>query len=539
MGFDMSWFENAVIYQIYPRSFQDSNKDGVGDLGGIISRLDYISSLGVDAIWLSPIYKSPMRDFGYDVQDYRSIDPVFGTMDDFKQLVSKAHKLGIKVMLDMVLNHTSDLHNWFQRSELREGEYTDFYIWKDSIPNNWKACFGGSAWTYDEKRGQYYLHSFLPQQPDLNWHDESCRKAIFDEVRFYLEMGVDGFRLDVINSIGKDPQFRSNPFMFGETPRPYDMQNHIYDRNTEYTHKYVRELRSVLDSFDDRAMVGEIQVQGKGQMEQSASYMGKDNDELQLCFEFSLMKLRLNAKNLADVAKRWYELCSLSKGRTPCWVLSNHDNPRAISRVHNDERIARLLAIYLIIQRGASVIYYGEEIGMHSKDFPRKEIQDPVGKRYWPLNKGRDGERRPMQWDCSENMGFSIAEPWLEPDYSGNWRLRTVSSQQKDPASMYALYRSLIELKKSRTEISESDAVFSDMDRSGVLAYRFLKDGKCTAVILNMSRRTRTVRISDVAPSVSGLKVKVMSMNSFDKRIQIGPEGDIGLAPHLGVVLTN
>ena len=537
----MSWFENAVIYQIYPRSFQDSNGDGVGDLPGIISRLDYLSGLGIDAIWLSPIYKSPMKDFGYDVQDYRSIDPVFGTMDDFKKLVSEAHKLGIRVMMDMALNHSSNIHKWFQSSELKEGKYTDFYIWKDSIQNNWKACFGGSAWSFDEKRGQYYLHSFLPEQPDLNWHDESCRKAIFDEVRFYLDMGVDGFRLDVINSVGKDPELRSNPFMFGETPRPYDMQNHIHDRNTEYTHKYIKELRSVLDAYDDRAMVGEIQVQGRGQMEQSASYMGEKNDELQLCFEFSLMKMRLNANNLRKVAEKWYGLCSLEKGRTPCWVLSNHDNPRAITRAGNDENIARMLAIFLIIQRGASVLYYGEELGLHSKDFPKKEIQDPVGKRYWPLNKGRDGERRPMQWDHSENMGFSSATPWLEPDYSKNWRLRTVFSQEKDYCSMLYLYRSLIALKKERSEIAQCDATFSKNVPPGVLAYSFNKEGKCTVVILNMSKKFRTVKINDIIDSFSGdLRIAIKSCNRVMPFIQRKPSGaEIELCPHFGVVLTN
>ena len=536
----MSWFENAVIYQIYPRSFQDSNGDGIGDLVGIMSRLDYLSDLGVDAIWLSPIFKSPMKDFGYDVQDYREIDPVFGSMEDFRQLVSKAHKLGIRVMLDMVLNHSSNLHKWFKQSELKEGKYTDFYIWKDSIPNNWKACFGGSAWTFDEKRGQYYLHSFLPEQPDLNWHNEECRNAIFDEVRFYLDMGVDGFRLDVINSVGKDPELRSNPFMFGETPRPYDMQNHIYDRNTEYTHKYIRQLRQVLDSYDNRAMVGEIQVQGKGQMEQSASYMGKDNDELQLCFEFSLMKQHLNARNLKAVAEKWYDLCSMKKGRTPCWVLSNHDNPRAITRASNNQEIARLLAMYLIIQRGASVIYYGEEIAMQSKDFPRKEIQDPVGKRYWPLNKGRDGERRPMQWDVSENMGFSTSKPWLEPDYSKGWESRTVQSQMNEKGSIYNLYKALIDLKKRRTEISKSDAVFSDAMPSGVLAYSFSHDKQCTIVAMNMSQRSRTIRMNDILNHASKMDIALKS--TYDSDIVIQKEGDgdeMVLPPHSGVVLTN
>ena len=328
--------------------------------------------------------------------------------------------------------------------------------------------------------------------------------------------------------------------MFGETPRPYDMQNHIYDRNTEYTHMYVKELRKVLDSYPERAMVGEIQVQGRGQMEQSASYMGENNDELQMCFEFSLMKQRLNAKNMRAVARRWYELCSLEKGRVPCWVLSNHDNPRAITRAGGDENYARLLAMYLILQRGAGVVYYGEEIGMQSKDFPRKEIQDPVGKRYWPVEKGRDGERRPMQWDCSENMGFSKAKPWLEPNYSKDWRHCTVENQEADISSLLNLYRALIRLKKERPEIAGSDAVFTEKVPSGILAWSFEKDGKKTAVILNMSGKTRTVRLDDIQGYAQGMKIRLFSNARVNSFIRRSAEGDSIMLPmHYGVVLTN
>ena len=532
----MGWYENAVIYQIYPRSFRDSNGDGVGDLRGITESLPYIKSLGVDGIWLSPIYKSPMKDFGYDVEDYREIDPVFGSMEDFDDLVSKAHELGLKVMMDMVLNHSSDMHKWFQLSKLRDSKYSSFYIWNDTVPNNWKACFGGSAWTYDPARGQYYLHSFLKEQPDLNWHDEECRQAIFGEVRYYLDKGVDGFRLDVINAVGKDPLLRSNPFMFGETPRPYDMQNHLYDRNTEYTHEYIRQLRKVIDSYDDRALLGEIMIQGKGQMEQSASYTGRDNDELQLCFEFSLCKQRLNARNIGNVARKWYGLCALDKGKTPCWVLSNHDVPRAITRAGNDDNTARMLAMWLLIERGVSVVYFGEEIGMQSRDLPRSQMKDPLGLRYWPLFKGRDAERRPMQWDCSENMGFSTARPWLEPNYTGDWKQRTVENQEKDPGSMLALYRNIIRLRKERTEIGRTDAVFCDDVPDGVLSYRFVKDGRCTAVVLNMSGRECRTSMEKTAPGIGGLKVALTSRNDVAVTVR---EDCLLIPPYSGVILTN
>jgi alpha-glucosidase len=324
--------------------------------------------------------------------------------------------------------------------------------------------------------------------------------------------------------------------MFGETPRPYDMQNHIYDRNTGYTHEYIRQLRKVIEEYDDRALLGEIMIQGKGQMEQSASYTGKDNDELQLCFEFSMVKQRINARNLRAVAGKWYELCSLSKGKTPCWVLSNHDVPRAITRAGNNEETARMLAVYLLIQRGSSVIYFGEELGMQSKSFPRKELQDPLGIQYWPFFKGRDAERRPMQWDFSENMGFSTAKPWLEPNYTRDWRHLTVQGQESDSDSMLSLYRNLIKLRKQRSEISQSDAVFCDAVPSGVLSYRFVNAGRCTAVVLNMSRRQHEIRVSDVAPGADGLKVALSTHSRVKAYVK---DGIMTLPPGLGVVLTN
>ncbi|MCQ2412761.1 MAG: alpha-amylase family glycosyl hydrolase [Sphaerochaetaceae bacterium] len=539
----MAWYENAVIYQIYPRSYMDSNGDGIGDLNGIISKLPYIKSLGVDAIWLSPIYQSPMKDFGYDISDYRAIDPIFGNIDDLKTLVSHAHELGLKIMMDMVLNHTSDKHKWFVQSELRDSKYSDFYIWSDTIPNNWVACFGGKAWTYSPIRKQYYLHSYLKEQPDLNWHNAECRKAIFDEVRFYLDMGIDGFRLDVINLVGKDPQLRNNPWMFGSTPRPYDMQNHVYDRNTEFTHQYIRELRSVIEEYDDRALLGEIQVQGKGQMEMAASYLGKNNDELQLSFEFSLCNQKLIAQNIRNVTSHWYDLCSKDKGRTPCWVLSNHDVPRAITRAHNSVFMARLLTMWLLLQRGSSVVYMGEEIGMLSPPVPKAQIQDPVGKRYWPFHKGRDGERRPMQWDSSENMGFSSAKPWLEPDFSDGWQIRTVREQETDSDSLLQLFRAVIKLRKERNEITSTDAKVCANTPNDVLAYSFEKEGKITLVVLNMSQKEYALELCDLVHECEGLSLALSShVIDYETKLDMAMnlvKGKIKLPKGLGVVLTN
>lgn len=540
----MAWYENAIIYQIYPRSFMDSNGDGIGDIKGIISKLPYIRSLGVDAIWLSPIYKSPMKDFGYDISDYRSMDPIFGDMEDLETLISETHKAGLKIMMDMVLNHTSDKHEWFTKSEQRVGEYSDYYIWSDSIPNNWKACFGGPAWTYSPTRKQYYLHSFLKEQPDLNWHNESCRKAIFDTVRFYLDKGIDGFRLDVINLIGKDPNLRNNPWMLGSTPRPYDMQNHLYDRNTSFTHEYIRQLRAVLEEYDDRALLGEIQVQGRGQMEMAASYLGKNCDELNLSFEFSLVNQKLIASNINAVTAKWYDLCSLKEGRTPCWVLSNHDAPRAITRAHNSEETARLLLIWLLLQRGSSVVYMGEEIGMLSPPVPRSKIQDPVGKKYWPFHKGRDGERRPMQWDDRENMGFSTAKPWLDLDYSTGWENRTVRVQETLSDGLLGLFRKLTALRKERTEIASTDAKVVTTKNRNIVCYLFCnEEGRKTVVILNMSKEQAEVDLATIQEGYKDLEIALLSRQLGEKesheikaQIQMGK---IKLPRGLGVVLTN
>lgn len=529
----MAWFDNAIIYQIYPRSFMDTNSDGVGDIRGVIEKLDYIKSLGVDAIWLSPIFESPMKDFGYDISDYKSIDPVFGSMEDLKTLVRLSHEKGLRVMLDMVLNHSSDQHEWFKQSCEGKSPYSDFYIWKDKVPNNWLALFGGKAWTYNETRGHYYLHSFLSEQPDLNWHNEECRKAIFDQISFYLEMGIDGFRFDVINLIGKDPQFRNNPYHIGSTPRPYDMQNHIYDRNTEYTHKYIRLMRDHIKTYGDKALLGEIQIQGHGQMEKAASYLGKNEKELDLCFDFSLVNQALNAKNIANVTKRWYELCSKKDGNVPCWVLSNHDFPRAITRAHNNAFMARLLLMWLLLQRGASVLYMGEEVGMHSPLLPKKEIQDPVGKRYWPFHKGRDAERRPMAWDSSTYNGFSTVEPWLSCDRTSSWQERTVRAQETDKDSLLNLTRRLCYFKKSRKEIAASDAIVLPVSSKDVLSYYFEEGGKRTLVVLNMGAKRREVEVPSSV--LSGLTV---ALTSFESEVEV-KEDKIKLLPYLGVVLTN
>ncbi len=486
-----TWWKEGVVYQIYPRSFQDSNGDGVGDIPGIISRLDYLQWLGVSALWLSPIYPSPMHDFGYDVSDYRNVDPVFGSLADMDELIAKAHDRGIKVILDMVLNHSSNEHAWFKESASgKDNPKSDFYIWKDKVPgnrkglpNNWYACFGGRAWTFEPRRGQYYLHSFLAQQPDLNWRNDEVVEALFNEIRFWLDKGVDGFRLDVINAIIKDEMFRDNPGCIGTTPRPYDMQRHLFDRNRPEAHGKLRRFRKVMNEYDDRMLVGEIMVEAPGEPEKAASYLGDGNNELHLAFDFTLLSTKWSAKEWHRVAKRWYK--AMPADGWPCWVMSNHDMPRAITRFKGSLPKAKLAALFLLTQRGTPFIYYGEEIGMPDIRLPRSKFQDPLGKKYWPFHPGRDPERSPMQWDASTYAGFSEEQPWLPlgPDHA----VRNVEIQKADPVSMLSYYRALLQLRNHDEALRLGSHRFLDTTCEDVMAYVREHNGIQRLVLLNFS----------------------------------------------------
>jgi alpha-glucosidase len=470
---DSKWWKEGVIYQIYPRSFFDADGDGVGDIKGIIAKLDYLKELGVAGVWISPINESPMFDFGYDISDYRRIDPVFGSMEDFDKLIAEAHKRNIGIIMDLVLNHSSHLHPWF-----KDNEYRDFYIWKDpspgaSVPNNWKAVFGGSAWTFDSETGQYYLHSFLPQQPDLNWRNPECRKAIFEEIRFWLDRGVDGFRLDVINLIGKDGSFRNQPFRFGWPPRPYELQKHIYDRNSPETHLYLKELRSLLDEYPGTFSVGEILLDTPVDQPLAASFTGK-GDQLHLIFDFSLTFNTWLASSFASILKGQYDAAGQYGGHA-AFVLSNHDVERAVSRygaARNRDALSRLLGLILLTQSGTPFLYMGEEIGMENGKVPRSRIMDPVGKRYWPFHQGRDGERMPMQWNSSPSAGFSInpeASPWL-PVHS-DYRKVNVEHQESRNDSVLAQYRHLIALRKKCSALCQGTFELADAGDSHILSY--------------------------------------------------------------------
>jgi len=454
------WWQSAVFYQIYPWSFQDSNDDGIGDLRGIQSRLDYLrggttASLEVDAIWLSPIYPSPMRDFGYDVSDYLNVDPRFGTLADFDELLNDAHRLGIRVIMDLVLNHTSDQHEWFRESRaLRHSPKRDWYCWADGKtcgrrPNNWNARFGGSSWTWDPDARQYYLHSFLREQPDLNWQNPSVRAAMWDVVRFWLDRGVDGFRLDAINWLGKDTQWPNNPFRFGL--RGYTRQYHLYDRDQDIAHQIMRELRQIVSAYPDVVLIGEAAADTLGG---PASFYGNGEDELHLVFDFRLMKSPWRANSFRRFLSE--HLSAIPKGGWPTIVFSNHDQPRHIDRYGADgdaQGRARATALLLLTMPGTPFLYYGEELGMRNGSLRYRDLRDPYTKRFWPFRPGRDPARTPMQWNTSLHAGFTTHQPWLpvSPDYS---RIN-VARETGDPHSLWSLYRRLLELRRMSPALSE------------------------------------------------------------------------------------
>ncbi len=484
---DFLWWRDGVIYQIYPRSFADSNGDGIGDLPGITSKLDYLADLGVDALWLSPINPSPDVDFGYDVADYKDIDPKYGSMADFEVLVKEAHQRNIKIVLDMVMNHTSDQHPWFLESRSStDNPRRDWYIWRENPkgkqypPNNWQAIFGGKGWDFDEKTGQWYYHMFCPQQPDLNWRNPAVREEMMDTFRFWCDRGVDGFRLDVFNEYFKDDQFRDNPKKFGI--RPFDQQEHIYDADRPEMDGVVREIRATLDQYPERYTVGETFL---ADSKRAAKYC--EPGKLHASFNFTFLHNHWNPAQFLKSVLDWEG--NLAEGSWPNYVSNNHDNPRSATRYHapeNDERL-KVLAGMLLTLRGTPFLYYGEEIGMRDISVTRTEIQDPVGKRYWPFVMGRDGCRSPMQWSAEENAGFTTGKPWLK--VHPNHVARNVAAQQKDPASLFHFYKALLALRKSTPALQKGLFLPLTHDPRQVLAYLRQTENQTVLVALNFGRR--------------------------------------------------
>ena len=478
---DPDWWRGAVIYQIYPRSYQDSNNDGVGDLSGIIQRLPYIAELGVDAIWISPFFTSPMRDFGYDVSDYRDVDPMFGTLGDFDALVTRAHDLGLRVMIDLVLSHTSDQHPWFKESRANhDNPKSDWYVWADPMPdgappNNWLSIFGGSAWQWDGERMQYYLHNFLKEQPDLNFHNPEVQDALLDVTRFWLERGVDGFRLDTINFYFHDKELRANPPLKVEernadiapSVNPYNWQAHVYDKSRPENLEFLKRFRAVLDEFPDTTSVGEVGDAQHGLAIQAA--YTSDGDKVHMCYGFDFLSgAPLTGTRVADLVKR-YE--AAAGDGWACWAFSNHDVERHVTRWHLDDASIRAYAALLLSLRGTACLYQGEELGLTEAYVAFEDLQDPYGKEFWPKFKGRDGCRTPMPWVSSQpNGGFSDAHPWLPvaAEHVG----RAVDGQAADPGSTLHFYRRMIAFRAGLAPLLKGTIEILDADDSHVAFLR-------------------------------------------------------------------
>ncbi len=489
---DLKWWQRGVIYQIYPRSFQDSNGDGIGDLPGIIQRLDHFVSLGIDAIWISPIYPSPMADFGYDVTDYCNVDGVFGNLADFDRLVSEGHRRGLRLILDFVPNHTSSDHPWFiQSRSSRANPKRDWYIWRDAgveggVPNNWLSRFGGSAWEWDGGTNQYYYHSFLKEQPDVNWRSPAVKQAMYDVLRFWLDRGVDGFRVDVLWLLIKDDQFRDNPVNSGYVPNEssHGRLLPLYTANRPEVHAIVAEMRSVMDTYPDRVLIGEIYLP----IEQLVTYYGHDLKGAHLPFNFQLLETAWNASSIAHVLQE-YE-AALPQGAWPNWVLGNHDKKRIASRIGSAQ--ARVAAMLLLTLRGTPTIYYGEELGMKDVPIALEQLQDPAEKNEPGLGLGRDPERTPMPWDGSPLGGFTSGKPWLP--LGVDHAHVNVEGLYESRRSILNLYRRLIDLRRDKPALTQG-TIDSVSVQGDILKYERRQGDQRLIIALNLAHEPGSISL--------------------------------------------
>ncbi|GGE62173.1 alpha-amylase family glycosyl hydrolase [Actibacterium pelagium] len=487
VGQKPEWWQGGVIYQIYPRSFQDSNGDGIGDLRGITQRLDYVASLGVDAIWISPFFKSPMKDFGYDVSDYRDVDPMFGTLADFDALLDKAHGLGLKVMIDLVMSHTSDQHPWFVESRAdKENDKSDWYVWADpkadgTPPNNWLSIFGGSAWQWDSRRLQYYLHNFLTSQPDLNFHCPDVQEALLDVARFWLDRGVDGFRLDTINFYFHDKELRDNPALpieernstIAPMVNPYNHQYHLYSKSQPENLAFLERLRALTDEYDARACLGEV-----GDAQRGLQIMGEYTEgdkRMHMCYAFEFLEgRRATASWVKEVFDR---LATEAPDGWPCWAFSNHDVVRHASRWDLPDEALPAYVTLMMTMRGSACLYQGEELGLREADVAFEDLQDPYGIEFWPEFKGRDGCRTPMVWQAqAESAGFGAEKPWLpvSPDQAA----MAVDRQEADADAILHHYRKVIALRHAHLALMTG--LQNDMKADGDLLTFLRDDGEKT-----------------------------------------------------------
>jgi alpha-glucosidase len=536
------WWKHAVIYEIYPRSFQDSNGDGIGDLNGIAQRLGYLEALGVDAIWIAPMYPSPQVDFGYDISDYQNVDTQYGTLADFDRLLTQARAHHIRVLLDMVLNHTSDRHPWFaDAASSRTASHHDFYVWNDGKrgaggkplpPNNWVSLFGGSAWQYVPAVDQFYYHKFYRQQPDLNWRNPKVEQAMFGAMRFWLDRGVTGFRLDAITTLFEDPQLRDEPALGGTNAQGDPNLKNIYTDNLPEVHDVIRRMRAMIDGYPgERLLVGETYVPKTADLD--PWYGGAKHNELQLPMD-TLVGLG-NKLDAAGFRQRLLEAETELHGSQPLLVFDNHDNIRSWDRfgdgVHND-RIARIIAALLLTSHGSALIYQGEEIGQRTVTPTRVEdVRDPIGITGWPKEKGRDGERTPMQWDTSNaQAGFSTsARTWLP--VPADYRTVNVQTESADPESLLSWHKRLIALRRSSAALRSGRTVMLDPTNASVLTYaRVAPSGETIVVSLNMSAQPQTIALAASAAGLKGERCRTL-LSSPSGLAGRGAEERIALPP--------
>lgn len=503
------WWQTGIIYQIYPRSFQDSNSDGIGDLKGIINRLDYLKWLGITAIWISPIYPSPMADFGYDISNYTAIHPMFGTMQDFDDLLQQAHQKGIKLILDLVPNHTSNEHPWFLEScSSKSNPKRDWYIWKDaredgSAPNNWLSVFGGSAWEWDEQTHQFYYHAFLKEQPDLNWRNAAVQTAMLNVMRFWLDKGVDGFRVDVMWHMIKDDQFRDNPVNpdYQSHMATYEKLLPVFSTDQPEVHEIVQKMRKVLDEYDSRMMIGEIYLP----IHKLISYYGPQNNGANLPFNFMLLTLPWDPQKIAAAIDEYEG--ALPQDAWPNWVLGNHDQPRIASRIGLEQ--SKVAAMLLLTLRGTPTIYYGEELGMADVPIPFDEVKDPQGLNMPDKNLSRDPERTPMQWNDKDYAGFSNTQPWLR--VSAVYKRVNVQKEEEDTYSQLNLYRRLIQLRQQEPSLKIGDYKPVHADHQVMAYLRQAPSGNPFLIVLNLSHRPCYLKIEHME-----IKGTVVLSSSFE-----------------------
>ncbi|UEM25126.1 alpha-glucosidase family protein (plasmid) [Skermanella mucosa] len=536
-GNDPDWWRGAVIYEIYPRSFQDSDGDGIGDLRGITARLPYVADLGVDAVWLAPFFTSPQKDFGYDISDYCNIDPAYGTLADFDALIAEAHRLGLKVMIDQVLSHSSDRHPWFVESRSsRDSAKADWYVWADprpdgGPPNNWLSVFGGSSWQWDSRRRQYYLHNFLTEQPDLNFHNEEVVEALLNTVKFWLDRGVDGFRLDTTNFYFHDAELRSNP------PDPdvpdhkrieaYHWQDHRYDKNRPEVPGFLRRLRALLDLYPGSATVGEI-GQGPRSLELMALYTG-GGDKLHMAYTFDFLGAAFSAGHFRSHVARFEEVAA---DGWPCWAFSNHDVVRHLSRwrghAKDDRKLASLAAAILLSLRGSVCLYQGEELGLHEAELAYEDLVDPYGLRLWPEFKGRDGCRTPMVWDgASPAGGFTGGKPWLP--VSAAHLARAVDRQRAVDTSVLSEYRRLLRFRRDNPALVKGSITFVENaapEPGETLAFVRRHGDSAILCLFNLSAEPAEFRAGADLPGVIGTGRDRIPLEGHEALfLHIGPGG--------------